>query len=178
MKANCLIGIDPGAAGGIAVQVAGELTVKTIKMPKDNADLAALFRYYAENYSPVVFLEKVNMRRDDLLGGGNMGKIYRMQAMLANYEHLKALMDVSGIPFVQVHPATWQSKLGIRRNGEEKRDRKRRYAELAGELYGIKATLWNADAVLIMHFGKYALENEKKWVREQLPKVEFDKLFD
>ena len=179
---NCVIGIDPGAAGGIAVFIPGQLT-KAIKMPKDISELAELFAYYAENYKPIVFLEKLSVRPDDITTDGdraNMGKLYRIQKMMANFEHLKALIESSGIPYVMVHPASWQTKLKLRVRGvhEEKTERKHRYQDHAGKLYpGINVTLWNADALLIMHFGRWALVNEPNWVKSNLPAREYQKLF-
>ena len=109
-----------------------------------------------------------------------MGKMYRIQHMMAGYEQLKALMEFAGVPFVQVHPGKWQSKLSLRVRGvmEEKHDRKKRYQQVAGQLYpGVKVTLWNADALLIMHFGRRMLVSELDWVRDQLPRKEWEKLF-
>lgn len=181
IKINCVIGIDPGANGGIAVYVPGS-PVKVIKMLKENTDIVDLLAHYRDNYKPVVFLEKLNVRPDDIAVGSdgkpNMGKIYRIQQMLANFEHLKALIETAGIPYILIHPASWQSKLKLREKGEEKADRKRRYQQVAGTLYKeVKVTLWNADALLIMHFGRWALMNDVKWVRANLPKREHDKLF-
>lgn len=183
IKINCVIGIDPGANGGIAVFVPGN-PVKAVKMPRDITDLADFLSYYKDISNPIIFLEKLSVRPDDVGvgpdGKPNMGKIYRIQKLMANYEHLKALIETAGIPYVMVHPMTWQTKLKLRVRGqqEEKADRKRRYASKAGELYpGVKVTLWNADALLIMHFGRYALVNETNWVRENLPVREQSKIF-
>lgn len=183
IKINCVIGIDPGANGGIAVFIPG-VHVKAVKMPKEITDLADFFQYYKENYQPVVFLEKLTVRPDDVAvgpdGNPNMGKIYRIQKMMANFEHLKALIETAGIPYVLCHPMTWQTKLKLRVRGqqEEKADRKRRYAAKAGELYpDIKITLWNSDALLLMHFGRWALVNDTNWVRENLPIREQSKIF-
>lgn len=182
MTINCIIGIDPGTNGGIAVDLQGQ-NPKVAKMPKDITELRDFFAYYAENYKPIVFLEKLSVRPDDVSADGsraNMGKLYRIQKMMANYEHLKTLLEVSGIPYVRVHPASWQTKLGLRVRGvhEEKAVRKKRYQEHAAKLYpGVKVTLWNADALLIMRFGRWALLNEPKWVKEQLPEREYQKLF-
>ena len=183
IKINCVIGIDPGASGGIAVFIPGRNT-KVVKMPKDITELRDFFAYYAENYDPIVFLEKLSVRPDDIKTDGdrpNMGKLYRIQKLLANFEHLEALIETSGIPYVLTHPMTWQTKLKLRcRNGyvEAKADRKRRYQAKAGGLYQeIKTTLWNADALLIMHFGRWALVNEPKWVKANLPEREYNKLF-
>ena len=184
MKFNidCIIGIDPGASGGIAVFIPGR-NVKTVKMPKELAELQGFLEYYAENYNSVVFLEKLSVRPDDVIvkgGKAAMGKLYRIQKMMANYEQLKALIGTSGIPYVMVHPASWQAKLKLRpkRVKEEKAQRKHRYKREAERLYPeVNATLWNADAVLIMHFGRWALVNDAKWVKANLPEREYDKLF-
>ena len=182
IKINCVIGVDPGAAGGLAAYIPNEKT-KAVKMPKDITELRDFFLYYAENYKPIVFLEKLSVRPDDVTAEGgkaNLGKLYRIQKLMANYEHLKATIETTGIPFVMVHPMRWQTDLKLRERGkhEEKAERKHRYQEKAGQLYpGVKVTLWNADALLLMHFGRWALVNEPKWVKAQLPEREYQKLF-
>lgn len=183
IKCNVCIGIDPGKQGGIAVFIPGE-QVKTVRMPKDLRDLRDFFAYYAETYKPIVFLEKLSVRPDDITPGTdgkpNMGKLFRIQKMMANFEQLKALIETAGIPYVMVHPQKWISTLKLRVNGvkEEKADRKRRYAKRAAELYpGVKVTLWNSDAILICHFGRYVLVNEQSWVKANLPQKEQYKLF-
>ena len=184
IKINCVIGVDPGAGGGLAVFIPGQMT-KAVKMPKDITDLCDFFAYYRENYKPVVFLEKLSVRPDDVVVQGDraaMGKLYRIQRLMANFEHLKALIETAGIPYVMVHPMTWQTKLKLRCRTpgfvESKADRKHRYKDKAASLYPeIKTTLWNADALLLMHFGRWALVNEPKWVKAQLPEREYQKLF-
>lgn len=180
MKIDTVIGIDPGANGGIAVWSAGYNT-KVIKMPKDVRDLRDVLAYYADNFKPIVFLEKLSVRPDDVMVEGDkaaMGKLYRIQRMMANYEHLKALIETAGIPYVMVHPMTWQTKLSLRIKNEDKPERKRRYREIAAKTYtNIKVSLWNADALLILHFGRWALNNEPNWVKANLPEREYQKLF-
>lgn len=180
---SAVIGIDPGSNGGIAVFIPG-YPVKAVKMPKDITELADFLSYYKEISNPIIFLEKLSVRPDDVGvgpdGKPNMGKIYRIQKLMANFEHLKALIEVAGVPYVMVHPASWQTKLKLRVRGqqEEKAERKRRYALKASELYpGVKVTLWNADALLIMHFGRWALVNDVNWVRANLPVREQSKIF-
>lgn len=164
---DTIIGIDPGASGGLAVFQPGKLT-KTVKMPKDVRDLAEFFGYYAENFKPLVFLEKLSVRPDDVKD--NPGKIYRIQQMMANYEHLKALMETAGLPYVLVHALSWQSKLNLRQKGESKKARKTKYKLKAAKEYPeCNVTLWDADALLIMHFGRFVLANEPKWVLANLP---------
>lgn len=185
IKINCVIGVDPGAAGGLAVFIPGQRT-KAVKMPKDVAELRDFFAYYAENYKPIVFLEKLSVRPDDVVVQGDraaMGKMYRIQKLMANFEHLKAVIEMSGIPYVLVHPGKWTAYLGlrlVRKNGpkETKQERKNRYKEFAQKNYpDVNVTLWNADALLLMHFGRWALVNEPKWVKANLPEREYVKLF-
>lgn len=182
MKISVIIGIDPGASGGIAVYIPGQ-KVKTLKMPKDDVDIRDFFSYYAENYKPLVFLEKLSVRPDDVAVQGDkaaLGKLYRIQKMMANFEHLKALIEAAGIPYVLVHPMTWQTKLNLRIRGaeENKAERKRRYQTSAAAKYPeVKVTLWNADALLIMHFGRWAIMNDADWVLAQLPQREKSRLF-
>ena len=53
IKINCVIGIDPGSNGGIAIFIP-EMKTKVLKMTKDNSELAVMFQYYAENYKPII----------------------------------------------------------------------------------------------------------------------------
>lgn len=179
LKIDTIIGIDPGANGGIAIYRNGE--VKTIKMPKNVTDLKELLEYYKEIGNAIVFIEKLSVRPDDIAvtdDKANMGKLFRIQKMIANFEQLKTTIAVTETPYVQVHPMKWQNALKLRIKGEEKADRKKRYKDVASTLYGgVKITMWNADALLIMHFGRYAVVNMAEWVREQLPKTEQKKLF-
>lgn len=173
---DTVLGIDPGANGGIAVFQPGQLT-KTVKMPKDIRGLSDFFHYYADNFKAIVFLEKLAVRPDDVRD--NPGKIYRIQQMMANYEHLKALLETAGIPYVLTHPMKWQTALKLRMpgGGEGKGDRKRRYKTVAEAHYPeCRVTLWNADALLIMHFGRWALRNDIKWVAANLPEYMREKV--
>ena len=175
VKVNCVIGIDPGANGGIAIYRPGRPVV-VVKMPCDMNILFSYLKGLMEMCSPLVFLEKLTVRADDVQftsEGVNMGKLYRIQKMIANYEQLRSTLTICEIPFVLVHPMKWQNGLNVRIKGrhEEKADRKRRYRDIAGQLYpAIRATLWNADALLIMHYGRHVLKSDIKWVAENLPK--------
>lgn len=184
MKIDCIVGIDPGANGGI-VKWHPNQKIVAIRMPKDLTELRGYIEYLKSICSPIIFLEKLSVRPDDVTTGAdgvNMGKLFRVQKMIANYEQLKAVITLCDVPFVMVHPMKWQNELKLRikssRKKEEKSERKKRYKDIAGELYpDVKATLWNADAILIMHFGRYILRNNPDWVRENLPKKMQERLF-
>lgn len=172
---DTICGIDPGRSGGLAMYRAGY--VKTVKMPKDIADLQSFFQNIKDiSINPIIFLEKVQLRADDVKD--NPGKAFRIQNMLMDFQRLKDYIEIVGIPYVLIHPLSWQSTLKIRKQGEEKKDRKNRYKQVAEYYYpNVKATLWNADAILIMHAGRIKLEYDPTWVKQNLPKREADKLF-
>lgn len=184
IRISAVVGIDPGASGGIVTWRPNH-NITAIKMPEDINGIRDYLNYLKTICSPIVFLEKISVRPDDITpvaDGFNMGKLYRIQKMLANFEQLKATIAVCDVPFVMVHPMKWQNELKLRakttRKKEEKNERKRRYKEIAGNLYPeLKPTLWNADATLIMHFGRYILRNNPDWVRENLPAKMYERLF-
>ena len=168
MNFDCIIGIDPGAAGGIAYTVNGKTTA--LKMPKDLSDLVDLVNYLKGIATPIAFIERLSVRPDDVFVTGakpNMGKMFRIQKMMQNFAQLQTVFDVCDVPYCLVSPMKWQS--GIRVKGEEKADRKRRFKTLAADLFPeMNITLWNADALLIMDFGKHAIEHDTKWIRQHI----------
>lgn len=164
---DCIIGIDPGSNGGIATWVPGA-KVKTIKMPRNIADIREYLRYIKDISSrPIIFLEKMQLRMDDI---DSPGKAFRIQQLLASFQQLKDYISVEDVPYILVHPMSWQAYLKLRKEKEEKKDRKNRYKQAAEHYYPeVKATLWNADAILLMHFGRLKIKNEPKWIRQNLP---------
>lgn len=165
---DCIVGIDPGSNGGLAYLRPGD-KIKTVKMPKDLSELRKFFDYINEiSSSPIVFVEKVQLRSDDVKD--NPGKAFRIQQLLMAFQRIKDYIEVAGIPYVMIHPMSWQSTLKLRKNGESKQERKNRYKVAAEGYYpGLKATLWNADAVLILHAGRVKLKYEPQWVLSNLP---------
>lgn len=174
LKVNCVIAIDPGASnGGICVYRPG-YKLECVRMPKDLRQLRDFIEYYKGFTHPIVFVEKLSIRPDDMVTstGENRGKVFRIQKMLANFEQIKTVLDVLDVPFVLVHPIKWQSGLKLRIKGahEEKSARKARYKQVAKELYPLtNVTLWNSDAILIMHYGRYVLQNDLDWVLQNVP---------
>lgn len=103
MKVDCIIGIDPGVNGGIAVYRVYGQKVDVLKMPKELSDLTDYLRYIKSICSPIIFLEKLNVRPDDVVqqtgDSLNLGKLYRIQKMLAQYEKLKNINRIVRNPF-------------------------------------------------------------------------------
>lgn len=180
IRISAIVGIDPGSNGGIVTWRPNQ-NIKAMKMPKDLTELRNYLEYLKSICSPIIFLEKLSVRPDDVtLGsdGVNMGKLYRIQKMLANFEQLKAIITVAEIPFVLIAPISWQQKLRIRIKNEDKKDRKKRYKDIAQSLYPeIKQTMYSCDATLIMHFGRFILQNNPRWVLENLPQQMHNRLF-
>lgn len=168
MVYDCIIGIDPGANGGIAIW-RKDAPVKTVKMPRNLIDIRYLLQYIKSiSISAIIFLEKVQLRSDDIKD--NPGKAFRIQQLLMAFRQLKDYIAVEEVPYVLVHPISWQSYLKLRKQKEEKTERKNRYKDAAAYYYpGVKTTLWNADAILLMHFGRLKCRNEPKWVEDNLP---------
>lgn len=130
-----IVGIDPGRSGGIACYHDGK--VEVTKMPESVDG----FRDYLKQLdgSMIVFVERVGVRSDDVFltnGRANLGKLYRVIKMIAEYEAMKAVMSAFDIPFAIVPPQQWQASLLLRRSArEDKAARERRYKQFATELY-------------------------------------------
>lgn len=183
MKIDCIIGIDPESRWGIVVWRPNH-NATAIKMPKDINEIRDFLNYYKEICTPIVFLEKLSVRPDDVTvgdAGANMGKLYRIQKMLQNFEHLKAIITVAEIPFVLVNAMKWQNdlKLRIKVKGkkEEKADRKRRLGYcreiIPGNYPGVLECGRNVNnALWTVHFTK-----QPRWVLENLPQQMHNRLF-
>ena len=175
LKVNCVIAIDPGVSnGGICVYRHGDDILDCVHMPKDVRRLRDFIEHYKGFTNPIVFVEKLSIRLDDMVTstGENRGKVFRIQKMLANFEQIKAVLDVLDVPYVLVHPIKWQSGLKLRIKGsqETKSARKARYKKVAQDLYPLEeVTLWSSDAILIMHYGRYMLQNDLDWVLQNIP---------
>lgn len=117
------MGIDPGSNGGIVTWRPNH-NITAIKMPEDINDIRDYLNHLKTICSPIVFLEKLSVRPDDITPGAdgvNMGKLYRIQKMMANFEQLKAIISVCDIPFVMAHPMKWQNELKLRAKISRKR---------------------------------------------------------
>lgn len=175
MQIDCIIGIDPGKSGGIAIW-RPNMNTEVKKMPGDLTDLVDWFGYMLTVCKPLVFVEKLQMRIDDIVE--NPGKAFRIQKMLADFEKLKTILTVTNTPFVLVNPMKWQSVLKLRVKFEAKAERKRRYKRIAAQLFpDIKTTMWNCDALLICHFGRKMLIEDNQWIMQNLPEKLHQKIF-
>jgi len=166
-KPKVIIGIDPGASGGIAYFVNG--TAKAVRMPKAVRDLQDFLRYLKSLGSCIAFMEHIQFRPQDSL---TPGKQFGIVKMLGQYERLTATLQANDITVIWVYPKTWQSYLNLKVNREEnKTERKGRYKAAAQAYYpAVKATLWNSDALLLLEFGRRKFAFDIDWITEQLSK--------
>lgn len=179
-----LIGIDPGANGSIAhVKLNENKPVgapTAVKMPKTYGDIEAYLKEITKGLErPLCIIEKVNLRPSDMHGG----KAFGMMKLMKNFEFLKAALCQAKIGFIEAHPATWQNALKLKLKGpgaKEESDtaRKNRYKDEAQDKFkSIKCTLWNSDALLLLYFGAYKLQNDKDYIMKNLPDLDMDLLF-
>lgn len=146
-----IIGIDPGASGGIAVLDSPD--IKTYNMPETYPDIYNLFVDICQDYldyDVLAIMEDV--------GHGMPGQSSKATAVFARHNgHLEMALYALGIRTVKVTPQKWQkhysNSLG-RSSGYEKRDWKNKLKGLAQQMFPtVKVTLKNADAMLIASYG-------------------------
>jgi hypothetical protein len=163
---DVIYGIDPGKGGAIAKFKQGE-KIEVVKMPEFN-DLCDYFDYQLTICkNPMIVIEKVQVRPGDEVGG----KQYAIEKMLRQYTELLTVIKTRKIQYVECHPMTWQSYLKIKMGGEDRQTRKRRYCDIAKEMYpSLKVTLQNCDALLLVQFARQKLLYDKLWIIQNLKK--------
>ena len=143
-----IIGVDPGASGGITWESAGELWVE--HMPTYPLDLREFF--HQRSRQAMRNKEKVLIYSEKLSGvmpGNASGSVAKFSRHLGHLD-----MAFLGQEHHFVAPVVWMKKV-VPDRSRDKQERKRQIKEKMQELYpDIKVTLWNADALGIMHYGK------------------------
>lgn len=146
-----IIGIDPGAAGGIAVLKGSQ--IETHNMPETYPDIYNLLASL-KNDDTIAILEDV--------GHGIPGQSSKATAVFARHNgHLEMALYAIGIPTVKVTPQKWQkhysNSMGKSKD-YEKREWKNKLKGLAQQMFpSVKVTLKNADAILIAYYGNEKL---------------------
>ena len=146
-----IIGLDPGASGGMAVL--GDCEVTTLKFdtmtPREIYD--ELWDLSLLGLPVKAYLEKVH-GMPGCRGQFEFG---------VKYGWLQMALIAARIPFELVPPQTWQRGVGMAGLKGEKADRKRQLKARAQELFpSIKVTLSDADALLIAEYGRRKLRGE------------------
>ena len=135
-----IIGIDPGASGGIAFNWLGSSFA--YKMPETEADVKALLISEIKGEEAFVYMEEVHsMPKQGVKSTFTFG---------TNYGFLRGLLAGLDIPREFVTPNTWQKAMRCLSKGD-KNITKKRAQELFPKLSIIHAT---ADALLIAEYGR------------------------
>ena len=149
-----IMGIDPGASGGLASMKIG---VGTCAWSFKNITTLEQWRLFQACWNSSIadsmfdikaYIEHVHsMPRDGVKSAFSFGR---------SYGNLEAFLVAAGIPFERVTPTVWQKEFGlIKKKGETKTQKKNRHKALAQELFpDIKLTHAIADALLIAEYGR------------------------
>lgn len=180
---NTIVAIDPGASGGIALYAKGTIKM-TAKMPSSTMEMQKTFMYIKSTYENViVYVEKVQAygKADD-----DPGKKFGINKMLKNYNQLITVIELCGLKYVEVHPVSWQSTLGLRFKNTEKLPqhkfktfRKNKYKDYAENIFPeVKVTMATSDALCIVQFVLVKIASDIQWIRERIKNDGKQKLFD
>lgn len=142
---NSVIGIDPGASGGLAVLDDKGKVVECIAMPETDHDINDFFSRHED--ADCAYLEQVHS-----MPGQGVASTFKFGM---NYGFLRAMLTAHGIRWIDVTPNKWQSSLCIRSiKDEPKVAHKNRLKGRAQQLFPKqKVTLKTADALLIAYYG-------------------------
>lgn len=136
-----IMGVDPGASGGITIIDPEGHVIDCIKMPDTDADLCQLFRIVAATIR-LAFIEAVHS-----MPGQGVASSFKFGA---NYGGLRMALMAHAIPMESVQPRTWQKEMKCLTGGD-KNVSKRRAQELFPALTITHAI---ADSLLIAEYGR------------------------
>lgn len=178
MKYKTIIGIDPGKSGGIGYWNKG--FAKAVKMPPTIPEMQEYFQYIIDTFEqPLIFIEKVNAYRGD--HDDSPGKMFGINKMLENYAQIVTVIKLSKIPFIEVYPISWQSKLGLsfRKMKLTKTQRKNEYKQFASRCFPEinNMTLNVADALCIVQFGLNKVVNDELWIDDHIQNIQKSNIF-
>ena len=146
-----IIGIDPGANGGICtIDVYGNIDVT--KMPATFMDIFWKLREIKNSYPDVYcFLEDV--------GQGMPGQSSKATATFARHNgHLEMALYALEIPSEKVKPSKWEkyysNTIGTSKGKSKTEWKNILKSEAQRRFPSSKVTLWSADAILIAIYGK------------------------
>lgn len=149
-----VLGIDPGASGGIAWHDRGDSpcatqTMHGEKMPATERDVAQFLAECAAEKS-FAYIEKVHsMPSQGVSSTFKFGQ---------NYGFLRGCLVSLQIPFDEVTPQKWQKEFGLvfpKKLGLSPTEKKNKHKAKAQQLFPhLKVTHATADALLIAEYGR------------------------
>ncbi len=144
-----ILGIDPGAGGGIAATVGKDIYTRKTNDLRELCDWLTGLRYHFEEQKPIAYIEEVPKyvgRKIPSSSGFTLGK---------SYGELLGVLTALEIKTYRIRPQDWQKALEAgKRSGRSDSEWKGHLKKLAQDLFPtVKVTLWNADALLLLEFG-------------------------
>jgi crossover junction endodeoxyribonuclease RuvC len=142
MRNQSVIGVDPGANGGIAL-IDERGNAHAHKMPDTLQDLFELLNSYSVGCDGNcrAYLEQIH-------SSPQMGVVSSF-TFGNGFGHLEMALTAAGIPFERVRPQVWQKAMGCMTKGDKNVSKRK-----AQELFpNIKVTHAIADALLIATYG-------------------------
>jgi hypothetical protein len=169
--AKDLFGIDPGKSNGGIVKYNGE-RYESWPLKKMNT-FEGMVDFFKDQSKicklPLVFLEKITSFAGDYNDPTQRGRIFQMNKLKEHYVEIKSALKISGIPFIEVMPMSWMKYLQVHIAKEERAIRKKRFICIAkDEFPGNKVVGWNADAFLLIAFGRKKLKYDPRWINQKL----------
>lgn len=146
-----LIAIDPGVSGGIVAKSEeyGSSPI-CLRMPAERKEMRELFAGLREladtgDQGAFAYLEQISTAAFGDKSPADISKLNR------HVGHIEMALDVARIEFSEVHPRTWQKSIAPLPKAYAERKRATK-AKMIERFPGVKVTLWNADALAIMHW--------------------------
>ena len=172
-----IIAIDPGASGAVVVDLNGE--VESFTMPVTRRDCFALADKLVRKIfpaRPVVYTERIT----GFVAGAGAGQMFKFGEVV---ERINCAFEFAGCRMIEVAPQKWQKHIGVGHavlikpelnatpqtkqaaraaNAKLKRGRKNQYkAEAQRRFPEVKVTLVNADALLLLEYGRWMEQGQR-----------------
>ena len=149
-KEGCVIGIDPGLNGGIAVLSSTGEVIDVTKMPPTMFDIYSYLEEYS-SVNAVCYMERVGL--------GMPGQSSKATATFSRHcGHLEMALLSLKIPTFEVTPQKWMKSYQLSNNkGCSKTEWKNILKSKAQQLFpslGKSITLATSDALLIAGYGR------------------------
>ena len=147
MKYEIVLGVDPGANGGIAwIDYNGKACVE--KMPDSLQDLWELICDITSYPKSSIDGRSYKAYIEQVASSPQMGVVSAF-SFGRGYGNLEMALTAAGIPFERVRPQVWQKALGCMTKGDKNVSKSK-----AQELFPYrKVTHATADALLIAYYG-------------------------
>lgn len=176
-KPKTIVGIDPGAGGGIAVHSNG--FAKAYKMPPTISELNKFMLFLKDTYEDIlVFREVVSAWAGNADDEG--GKKFNINKMLAQQTTIEVLLEINGFRYVDIYPISWQTRLGLKPKNDKrsKTQKKASYKEFAQNCFPeVKVTLATSDALCLVQLAFVQFERDSSWVQKKLNNDQESNLF-